>query len=168
MRIYRIIQKGQKGQKGSIKYWLPEWTKGTRGIRPDIAKISNLMLLSEDQFLSTLNSMSDTDVEEMLGVRSMKDVITIDSSDIMWNNSRQGTFDQVMAEVEENGVEYYDTSIPLICDFKSDGTLELTDGHHRYLVATEFEYSSKVDTEVQFSSGSAKKFFIMMWSQINR
>lgn len=99
-----------------------------------------------------LEERDDADVEKaVFGVASMKDTIEIALDEIEWDPSREGAYEDVMEEVEEVGPEVYNLNEPIVVDLEHDGRVVLNDGHHRYIVAQEYEYVPSLPAQVQFA-----------------
>jgi hypothetical protein len=156
MRFYKISARKRR-LPSAFQIWKDmEWKQADKG------KLKEFLNLPIEEFNTRLNSMSDSDAELLVfGIKSLDEPVLVDLSSISWNSYRQGSYEEVMNEVQENGPEYYDTRHPLIVDL--EGTeLELNDGHHRYLVATEFEHQSSLYCEIQFDQNQAKALLIQM------
>lgn len=131
-------------KREAIQKLLPHWAK------PNLDEIERI-----------LGGPTDEEIEHALfGVRSLHGTIMVDADDIIWDARRQGPYDEVLAEVEENPDDY-DTRDPLILDLMDNGTLVLNDGHHRFAKGTE-EGMTSFPAEIQFSTGQARKYFNLL------
>jgi hypothetical protein len=127
---------------------LPTWAQ------PHEESFQKLMLMQDE----LVDRLPDEDVERaMFGVSSMKENLDLSIYDINWNSERQGSYEEVQAEVDENP-DYYDTRDVIIVDFMPDGSLELNDGHHRVVKAQEYDGVYDLPAEIQFGKGRAKEF----------
>jgi hypothetical protein len=127
---------------------LPSWAK------PNLDEVERL-----------LRGPSDAEIEHaVFGVSSMSGTIWLDAREIRWDPSRQGTYEQVLAEVGEDP-DAYDTNDPLIVDVEEDGSLVLNDGHHRFAKGSE-EGMRQFKAEIQISPGLARKYLLMVGKQL--
>ena len=133
---------------------LPEWAK------PDESRLKELHAkANSDGPKDWLDCLSDQEIEEaMFGFSSLRGTVTIDTGDIEWNDDNEGSYDDVMEEVDDEGAGSFDISSPIIVDLLWDGSLELNDGHHRYVVNREFEGDYPMRAEVQIPVGLAREW----------
>lgn len=105
-----------------------------------------------------IEELPDADVERaVFGVSSMGETVEVDLDDVEWDPFREGEYEDVMEEVEETGPGVYDLRQPIVIDVERDGRVVLNDGHHRYVVAQEYEGISSLPAHVQFAEGAAKQ-----------
>jgi hypothetical protein len=129
---------------------LPEWAA------PDMGLLKRL-----------IEGPTDAEIERALfGISSMKGTIWLDAGEIQWDPSRQGPYQEVLAEVEANPDDY-DVSDPLIVDLQKDGSFVLNDGHHRFVKGQE-EGVRSYEVEVQMSPGYAMALLEKLISKITR
>lgn len=115
--------------------------------RPNKRALQMIVELSQP-----LEELSDADVEKaVFGVSSMGDAVEIGLDEVEWDPLREGAYEDVMEEVEEIGPEVYDLRHPIIVDVEHDGRVVLNDGHHRYIVAQEYDHVPSLPAQVQFS-----------------
>ena len=136
---------------------IPQW------MNPNFPKIKELLNLPQEQ----IEKIPDNVIEEtVFGVDNLNQTIEIELGDIRWDESRQGTHEEVLQEVEESfeengGRNPYPMDMPLIVDVEQDWELTLNDGHHRYLIASESldgGYAYSMPANVQIKKGRAKQF----------
>jgi hypothetical protein len=118
-------------------------------MRPDWKKLKKIQSLTKTCFKCLDLDDKASWEKALFGIVSLQGTITVDAGEIVWDNRED--YSQVMSDIEENGPEYYDTDTPLIVDLDYDGSLLLNDGHHRYLVGTEFSPQGRFSVEVQIS-----------------
>ncbi|RLB37261.1 MAG: hypothetical protein DRH30_13500 [Deltaproteobacteria bacterium] len=133
---------------------LPDWA------RPNKSRLKELHDKAKgDGPKDWLDCLSDREIEEaMFGFSSLRGTVTIDTGDIEWNDDNEGSYDDVMEEVDDEGADSFDVNTPIIVDLLWDGSFELNDGHHRYVVNREFEGDYPMKAEVQIPAGLAREW----------
>lgn len=126
--------------------------------RPDERRLAGLVeaMRAPGSPRDCLDCMSDQEIEKaMFGVSSLDGYISVAPDEIEHDPSRQGTYDEILAEVEDDP-DRYDVDLPIVVNLMPDGSLELNDGHHRWVKAIEFEGSQSLLAEVQIPPGMAR------------
>jgi hypothetical protein len=114
---------------------------------------------NRDELKRLLSGPTDKEIEHAIfGVSSMSGTLWLDVEDIIWDSTRQGTYEEVLAEVEKNPDDY-DLRDPLIVDLQEDGRLILNDGHHRFAKGIE-EGVNQLRAEIQIAKGQARKYLL--------
>jgi hypothetical protein len=151
------------GQQRRLPESLPDWA------RSDRKKLKELREKTQGGAPKDwLDCLSDREIEEALfGFSSLRGTITLDTDEIEWVDG-EGPYDEILAEVEAEGSEYWDTDTPIIVDLTWDGTLELNDGHHRYVVNREFEDDHPMTAEVQIPKGLARAWARKLMAEAKR
>ena len=144
----------RRRSKKSLPDELPEWA------RSDEKKLKSLYEKTQqgDGPKDWLDCLSDREIEEALfGFSSMRGTISLETDEIEWVDN-EGSYEDVLAEVEEEGPDYYDTDSTIIIDLTWDGIVELNDGHHRYVANREHGDDHPMTAEVQIPPGLAREW----------
>lgn len=125
----------------------------------DNMRIPNWATPDRKELKRLLAGPTDAELERVIfGTASLQDTIWVDAADIEWDPERQGTFEDVLAEVQESP-DSYDLDDPLIVDLYPGRGLVLNDGHHRFAKGVELEGEERFQAYVQIPRGLAREIF---------